>query len=308
MIINKEGGLMKKIIGLILLILVVLVLPGCSKVTFEYEDCWQHDGCIRIKQYTGNKKTFDIPETIESKQVCCVSGDVFEWVMYNKQMVNDIPESIVVIGAFDDYMYDYFDCEIEEGVVYYRNRVVNIDEKAVGSELIIREGTLSIAYKLGLWINEGKNIKYIYLPGSLKIIEDYIFNSSLCNVEEIYFGEGIEKIGHSSFSSCEKLKTIHFPSTLKSIGGFAFQKSPKSLDVYLPDSIVELSDYSFGPGGTFRISSNEVNPNWTDAWHEESGQSRFNIITQHNEKYFCTHCKGYTNDDYSGTGHKCICD
>lgn len=298
---------MKKIIELILLILVVLVLPGCSKVTFEYEDCLEHEGCICIKKYTGNKKTFDLPETIEGKQVCCVAGAVFRWAKYNKQMVGDVPNSIILIGVIDEYMYDYFDCEIEDGVAYYRNRVVNIDENAVGSELIIREGTLSIAYNSNFWINDGESIKYIYFPGSLKIIAYRLFSGRLPNVEEIYFGEGIEKIGHLSFNGCEKLKAIHFPSTLKVIGGFAFEQSPDSLDVYLPDSIVELSDYSFGPGGTFRISSNEVNPNWTEAWHEEPGQSRFNIITQHNEKYFCTHCKGYTNDDYSGTGHKCIC-
>lgn len=298
---------MERIIKLILLIIMGFVISGCSQVSFEYEDCLEHEGCICIEKYTGNKKTFDLPETIEGKQVCCVAGDVFRWAKYNKQMVGDVPNSILLIGVIDEYMYDYFDCEIEDGVAYYRNRVVNIDENVVGSELIIREGTLSIAYNANLWRNHGKSIKYIYFPGSLKIISDRLFFGFLPNVEEIYFGEGIEKIGHLSFCSCEKLKSIHFPSTLKVIDGFAFHLSPASLDVYLPDSIVELSDYSFGRGGTFRISSNEVNPNWTDAWHKEYGKW-FNIITQHNERYFCTHCKGYINDDYSGTGHKCICD
>ena len=299
---------MKKIIKLVLLMLLTFAMSGCCKDSFEYEACWRHKGSIIVNKYTGNKKTFDIPEKIESKQVCCVSGNVFGWAKYNKQMVDEVPDTILLIGAFEEHIYDYFGCEIEDGVVYYRNRVVNIDDNLVGNELIIRKGTLSIAYNGASWKNDGESIKYIYFPGSLRIIEDLIFAGSLCNVEEIYFGEGIEKIGWCSFDGCEKLKSIHFPSTLKVIGGFAFQKSPSFLDVYLPENIMELSDFSFGKGGTFRISSNKVNPNWSDAWQQEFSESKFNIITQHNERYFCTHCKGYTNKDYSGTGHKCICE
>ena len=64
---NRVRQWVERIIKLILLIIMGSVISGRSQVSFEYEDCLEHEGCICIEKYTGNKKTFDLPETIEGK-------------------------------------------------------------------------------------------------------------------------------------------------------------------------------------------------------------------------------------------------
>ncbi len=145
-------------------------------------------------------------------------------------------------------------------------------------------------------------MKFIYFPGSLKKIKRNLFHW-IENVEEIYFGEGIEKIELDAFNKCKKIKYIHFPSTLKIIEATAFGNSPSYLDVYLPSSVIELSFVSFGRNTTIRTSLKYEDIVWDDNWTN----NRYNIITEHNDEYFCSKCKGYTNEDYSGTGYKCIC-
>ena len=301
----------KKIfIKILILILLLVPLTGCSSDSFEYVNCGTHDGCISLIKYTGNNKEINIPRSIDNNIVCSVRGYLFYDAMNNKKIIGEIPENIS-IGVFDyvDYgteIYDYYDCEIEAGVVYYRDRVVNIHEDEVGEELVIREGTKYLAYDSSVWYNNGRSIKFAYFPGSLKKIENYMFHYALLNVEVLYFGEGIEEIGLAAFEYCEKIKHIYFPSTIKKIGSSAFGKSPSYLDVYLPDSIEELHFASFGKG-TIRISGTLDDINWGIRWDEDGYLANFKIITEHNNQYFCSNCNGYKNEDYNGTGHKCIC-
>lgn len=299
------------LIKILILLLLLVPLNGCSNNSFEYKDCGMHEGYIALIKYTGDNKKIDIPESIDNKRVCCVSGYLFYDVMNNNKKIGEIPEN-VLIGVFNyaDYgteIYDYYDCEIEDGVVYYRDRVVNIHEDEVGEELIIREGTKSLAYHSPTWYNDGESIKFAYFPGTLRKIEDYMFTQRLLNVEVIYFGEGFEEIGLRAFSMCDKIKHIYFPNTIIKIDSGAFENSPSYLDVYLPDSIKELHFDSFGKG-TIRISSTLDSIDWGINWEKNGYRSNFKIITEHNDQYLCSNCNGYKNENYNGTGHKCICE
>ncbi len=138
------------IINLMILLLLIITLAGCGKDSFEYVDTkktdgYEHDGYAIITKYTGNKKTIDIPEMIDNKPVYGVTGNFFYWAMEDNKKIGHIPDDVIV-GIFSPYVFDYYKCEKENGIIYFRDRVVNIDDNEVGTELIFREGIKSITY------------------------------------------------------------------------------------------------------------------------------------------------------------------
>ena len=297
---------MRKVIVTLLLIIFIFTLTGCGKNSFEYEICENpfHDGtCVSLIKYKGISRKFDIPETIDNKKVCILSYSLFYNAMENNQKIDYIPNHIQ-LPDFSKYLYEYFDCEIENGVVYYKDRVVDIQANLLGDELIIREGTKTISYDIH---PNPIKAKYIYLPGSLKEIDYQLFNDQCWSFERIDFGEGIDKIKAEAFYSCENLKYIKFPSTLKVIETGAFGCSTSNLDVYLPKTINEIQENAFREG-TFRIYGKIINSNWDGIWDGSEINPGINVITKHREQYFCPNCKGYTNKDYDGNGHKCKCE
>lgn len=64
------------------------------------------------------------------------------------------------------------------------------------------------------------NIKEIYIPSSINLIEEWSFSYS--NINYIKFNSNITKIGASAFQMCDNLKSIKIPGNIKEIDKFAF--------------------------------------------------------------------------------------
>ena len=72
----------------------------------------------------------------------------------------------------------------------------------------------------------GSNVKKVYLPCSVKIIDEDAF--ACCQQLEEIAGEGVEEIGRKAFNFCKKLKQVEFPN-LKRCYDISF-KNCSSLD------------------------------------------------------------------------------
>ena len=70
---------------------------------------------------------------------------------------------------------------------------------------------------------QNQNINSIYLPSTIKFIEDNAF-SGCSNLIEIKLNEGLEVIKEHAFSHCNSLSKILIPSTVQSLNELAFAK------------------------------------------------------------------------------------
>lgn len=57
--------------------------------------------------------------------------------------------------------------------------------------------------------------------------------------------EGVEVIGQSAFSGCEKLKNVSMPESLKEIKSSAFQSNPVIEEIQIPSKIRKIDNYTF---------------------------------------------------------------
>ena len=64
-------------------------------------------------------------------------------------------------------------------------------------------------------------LKSVYIPGSVKMIDEQTFMYS--GLERLVIDEGLERIETNAFASCENLNSIYLPSTLNYIAALAFQ-------------------------------------------------------------------------------------
>lgn len=122
-----------------------------------------------------------------------------------------------------------------------------------------------------------EELKEIYLPDSLEIVEDHAFMGSGLNnisipgsVKEIkYFSfgrcenlesvdlrEGVEIISESAFEGCKSLKNVSLPNTLKSIGYRAFALCESLESIIIPSSVKEIDEEAFAGCGEIKIITN----------------------------------------------------
>ena len=64
-------------------------------------------------------------------------------------------------------------------------------------------------------------LKSVYIPGSVKVIDEQTFMYS--GLERLVIDEGLERIETNAFASCDNLNSIYLPSTLNYIAALAFQ-------------------------------------------------------------------------------------
>lgn len=116
------------------------------------------------------------------------------------------------------------------------------------------------------------SLRYFNVPNSVHKLESGLFKDC-ANLEGIYIGTGVTKIGRETFINCTKLKDIHIgdsvtviengwmgagafegcesltsvtiPDGVTEIGACAFQGCTKLKDVTLPDSLTKLDDWAF---------------------------------------------------------------
>ncbi len=89
-----------------------------------------------------------------------------------------------------------------------------------------------------------KNIKAIVIPDTVNSISRDAFKECE-NLEIVVFGNGIEKIGESSFVRCKSLKEINIPDSVTSIDSYAFYECENLEKVVLGDNVEYLREQCF---------------------------------------------------------------
>lgn len=108
--------------------------------------------------------------------------------VYSGELQSDILQEILALNLTK---VDFSDCN------FYQNKITQDETKLL-------------------------NCKNIYLPNSLKIIDELAFKNK--NISYINFGSSVETIGSEAFYNA-KLNTISLPESIVSVGDFAFAKN-----------------------------------------------------------------------------------
>lgn len=118
------------------------------------------------------------------------------------------------------------------------------------------------------------NLKSVYIPGSIKLIEQDTFLSS--SVERVVIDEGLERIEYSAFGGCSDLQNIYLPSTLNYIADFAFQVDTKLKEItfagatppHIGSNAFYAVGYDYGEVDIF-VPSNVVSTYQSLAWNSQ---------------------------------------
>lgn len=87
-------------------------------------------------------------------------------------------------------------------------------------------------------------LKSVFLPESITHIGLYAFNKC-SNLEEVRFGNHLQKIDDNAFYGCSSLASLQLPATLKQIGKNTFYSCSALTQLVLPDSLSQLGDNCF---------------------------------------------------------------
>lgn len=92
---------------------------------------------------------------------------------------------------------------------------------------------------------ELSDLKKVYIPKSVKMIEKFAFQ--VCdNLEEVLIQEGaLQYIGDGAFIACRKLKSIKIPKGVTKIGNNAFASCECLDSVVLPSTLKEIHHHAF---------------------------------------------------------------
>lgn len=116
-------------------------------------------------------------------------------------------------------------------------------------ELSIPNGITNIEKN---FIKKFKNLKYLAIPGSIRIISFDTFKGS--NLEEVIISEGIETIEFQAFQFCHNLKKVKLPNSLKGIYQNAFSGCEKLKQIDLPNNLKVISREAFAGTGLQSIA------------------------------------------------------
>lgn len=130
-----------------------------------------------------------------------IASDIFCGIHYGKSNVEKIimPDDLRIITGVDDrvnlYETAYYADESNwyNGMLYIGNHL--IDSKSESTDLVVREGTVSIDTAI-----RGKNLEKVVLP------------------------EGLKHIGKYAFGYCDTIKEVNIPDSVSSIGFNAFHR------------------------------------------------------------------------------------
>ena len=150
--------------------------------------------------YCDNLNSFTIPASVTHVGNCALS-------------CCSSLESIGVAAGNQNYMSD-------DGVLYTSDGklLVQYPSGRPDKHYSILNSADSIAYYS---FSSSVNLKSVYIPGGVKMIDQSTFSYS--SVERVVIDEGVERIEVDAFASCDHLKNIYLPSTLNYIAGMAFE-------------------------------------------------------------------------------------
>lgn len=107
-------------------------------------------------------------------------------------------------------------------------------------EVVFDEGVSKVPSSL---FREAK-IKKLYLPSTLKVIQDGAFKDCLELEEVVCDNENLTTIGDDAFANCSKLKSFNFANLLF-IGANAFANCESLTTINLTEGLTTIGDYAF---------------------------------------------------------------
>ncbi|OQC01403.1 MAG: hypothetical protein BWX78_00316 [Firmicutes bacterium ADurb.Bin099] len=214
----------------VLLIVTILSLTACNIGSEPAKESREgsfiyivKDNEVTIIKYDGTEETVIIPDRISNKPVACIKDKAFSACSHVKEVF--IPESVKRVGvcAFDDT--EWYKSLKDEFVVVGDGVLIKCNQTS--KDIVIPEGVKSLSstfYKAG---DGGFFDAVIYLPATLKKIDDYAFYKAfghiiVCNTEQI------EEIGQSAFED-STVDRIIISDKLKSIKDRAFATTDKTV-------------------------------------------------------------------------------
>lgn len=94
---------------------------------------------------------------------------------------------------------------------------------------------------------ENSNIKFVYMPSTLKTIGTKAFANctSLVGVYNLDKCTALKSIGDYAFERCLDMNRISLPNNMTSIGDFAFSKCYDLKEITMPDKLMFIGNYAF---------------------------------------------------------------
>lgn len=123
------------------------------------------------------------------------------------------------------------------GIGTYKSNILHLDNTVAGYQVTA----------IGASAFENSNIKFIYLPSSLKTIGNRAFSgcTSLISVYGLEECRHLERIGDYAFEKCTNMDEIILPDSVNSIGKFAFSKCYDLKTILLSDGLIDIGEYAF---------------------------------------------------------------
>lgn len=176
----------------------VLTISGTGDMTnwSDYED-------VPWYPYRWETKTIVVQEGVTSFGY---------WAFYNIHANSvTIPSTVTSIGEERTLVWDFLSINVAEG---------NPNYCSVGGVLFTKDTTALIQFPLG------KKGTYV-IPNSVTSIRKHAFMS--CSLTYITIPNGVQSIGHNSFSYCDDLISIKIPGSVTSLDTEAFAYSNDAL-------------------------------------------------------------------------------
>ena len=165
----------------------------------------------------------------------------------------EMPSSLKVVGtyAFRDTGLFKSSSSATNGVVYADRWVVDYNSEQIGSEIVIREGTVGIA---NYAFYNCAQLVSIQMPESVKIVGRAAFYDC-SSLRSVRLPNTLEVIEDYTFYRCRNLQLFSLPPMLTSIGRSAFYKCASASgvkdtdtedDVFtIPADVEYIGDYAF---------------------------------------------------------------
>lgn len=125
---------------------------------------------------------------------------------------------------------------------------------------------------LGKHFLNGTNVTEFTVPGTIKVLNGYVFEDN-DTIVKVTLEEGIEETGVSLFDTCASLETVVINAKLLKLQNFTFMDCPNLKTVNIPDTVTEIGSKVFHnctsltelfiPKSVIKITSGQFD-SWTE--------------------------------------------
>ena len=157
--------------------------------------------------------------------------------------VISLPDTLTKIGSsvFENTAYYNNKNNYINSILYICNYIVDANQEASYSKIVIKEGTLGIAdYAFGGCVN----VKEFNIPNSVKFVGSGAFNECK-NLTKVNLPDNLKIIESWLFNECSSLTSIEIPNTVTKIDSRAFSECILLSEINIPLSVIEIGDHAF---------------------------------------------------------------